>query len=285
MRGKFYGLLLLSAIVLAWVACSHERTNSDTDSTDTLEVADSLESDSAFFFQDEDEGLIMKEQLSEVFSDFIFAFTHNNRFQAERIRFPLPVTEMDGTTRTIRSGKQFRSEFILPGNDYYTLLLGDLDQINVLQNDSALQQISLQSIDLTTQAMTVYAFERNEGRWYLSNRTHSGFTPHVGDFLSFYERFATDSLFQQESVARHLKFAMDDTGEEEEEMEGTIDRDQWPVFRPEMPGMTFVNIDFGQSYPNPHFIYMLQCGISNGMLDIFTFHRDGNRWQLVSYEN
>ncbi len=273
--------------LLAWVSCSRGHIgNSEDEEVDSLEIADSLESDSAFFIQDEDEGLTLKEQPNEEFSDFFFAFTHNGRFQAERVCFPLPVTELDGTTRTISSGKQFRSEFLLPGNDYYILLLGDLEQMNVLQSDSTLQHIDLQDIDLEAQKMTTNAFDRKEGRWFLSSRTHSDFESPMREFLTFYEKFATDSVFQQESVARHLKFSMDeDPGDEEDEMEGTIDRDQWPVFRPEMPGRRFVNIDFGQTFPNQHFIYMLQCGISNGMLDIFTFHRDGERWQLVSYEN
>lgn len=268
----------------AWVACSHKLTGNDENEADSLEIADSLENDSAFFFQEEDEGLVLKEESNEVFNDFIFAFIHNTRFQADRIRFPLPVTEMDGSTRTIRSGKEFRSEFLLPGNDYFTLILGDLEQTNVLQNDSALQHIDLQNIDLEAQQMTNYAFDRNDGRWYLSNRAHTEFESPMREFLTFYEKFSTDSVFQLESVAKRLKFAMD-TGDEEEEMEGTIDRDQWPAFRPEMPGRSFINIDFGQTFPNPHRIYLLQCGISNGMLDIFTFNREGEHWQLVSYEN
>ena len=110
--------------------------------------------------------------------------------------------------------------------------------------------------------------------------------PKVSDFLQFYDQFTTDSVFQQESLAEQLAFSMEDPDEEEgDDIEGTIDRGQWPVFRPEMPSGQFVNIDFGQSIPNPHRIYLLQCGISNGMLDIFTFHQDNGRWRLTSFEN
>lgn len=58
------------------------------------------------------------------------------------------------------------------------------------------------------------------------------------------------------------------------------------MFRPEMPGLAFVNMDFGQSVSTTdHRLHLLQCGISNGMLDVFTFQRESDRWQLVSYEN
>ena len=285
MMGKTLGLVPLMAVALTLACCRNNHTSQETDDADTLEIADSLDRDSAFFFQDEDQGLSLKEQPSEMFGDFIFAFTHNTRFQAERIRFPLLVREMDGSERRIKSGKQFRSEFQLPGNDYYTLLLGDLSQMEILQNDSALQHIAMQKIDLETQTMTSYAFDRSEGRWYLSSSTHSAVDSAVSNFLHFYSRFTTDSLYQQESVAQSLKYTIEEPDEVEEEMEGTIDREQWPAFRPEMPAKAFVNINFEQHYPNPNCIHLLQCGISNGMLDIFTFHQEGDNWKLVSYEN
>ena len=114
---------------------------------------------------------------------------------------------------------------------------------------------------------------------------YSPIAPKLADFLTFYEKFTTDSVFQQESLAPQLSFAMEDPDEEETDIEGTIDRSQWPVFRPEIPGAKFVHLDFGQTYPNPTRIYLMQCGISNGMLDVFAFRHNGNQWQLVGYEN
>ncbi|MBQ8050919.1 MAG: DUF4348 domain-containing protein [Bacteroidaceae bacterium] len=286
MRGKITTLFLAFAVLWTWTSCDRGRTQSALEPADTLSLEDTLDIDTIGFFPEEDEGLSLDNHESEVFGDFIFAFTHNGRFQAERIRFPLPVTDFDGTERVIRSGRQFRDEFQLPGNDYYTLILGDRSQMDIFQNDSSLTDVALQSLDLPNQTMVSYNFTRTDGRWYLTSRTHTPLSPKLTDFLQFYDQFTTDTLFQQESIAEQLIFTMEDPDEEEgEDIQGTIDRGQWPVFRPEMPSGRFVNIDFGQPIPNPHRIHLLQCGISNGMLDIFTFHQHDGHWQLISFEN
>ena len=286
MSGKYVGACALILTVWAAVACQRGKTQADLWGTDTVAMADTFEVDTLAFPGDEDEGLSLENHTTEFFLDFIFAFTHNGRFQAERIRFPLPVTDTDGTERKISSGRQFRSEFQMPGNDYYTLLLANMHQMEVFQADSVLQEVDFQCVRLGEGTVSVYNFSREEGRWYLNRRTDKSLEEHpLAAFFHFYERFATDSLYQQECVARNIKVTMDEDGEEEE-MEGIIDRDQWPMFRPEMPGLAFVNMDFGQSVSTTdHRLHLLQCGISNGMLDVFTFQRESDRWQLVSYEN
>lgn len=275
----------LLALLLVVGGCVRSKmSQSATNETDTIIAADTVANDSIEFFEEEDEGLTLTER-TELFSDFIYAFTHNGRFQAERIRFPLPVTDMDGTERRIRSGRQFRSEFRLPGNDYYILMLGERGQMDVLEEDTLITNVNLQCIRLSEGEMTCYRFDRTGGKWFLTNRNDTAFAPQTSDFLHFYERFTTDSVFQQESVAENLHISMDDPGDDEEDIDGTIDRGQWPVFRPDMPCEEFVNIDFGQTYPNPNRMILLQCGISNGFMNIFTYRKENERWMLTAYEN
>ena len=109
--------------------------------------------------------------------------------------------------------------------------------------------------------------------------------PVVKDFLNFYEHFSTDSVFQQESLAREVSISMEDPEGEMGGIEGIIEADQWPMFRPEMPTGSFIHIDFGQSFPHPDHIYFLKCGISNGMMDVFTFRNEDGRWKMTGYEN
>lgn len=273
---------------ILWSSCNRERIVTDENGADTLVTEDSLQSDTIALFEEEDDkGLSLDEHTLEVFGDFFFAFTHNNRFQAERIRFPLPVTDMDGTERTIRSGKQFRSEFQMPENDYYTLLLGEAGQVSVLQNDSLVEDVAVQFVDLTQFSVDSYNFHRQDGHWHLISRAVSAPQGTVGDFFRFYERFVSDSLYQQECLARQLRVAMPETDEEEvdDEIVGTIDSDQWPAFRPEMPEGRFVNIDFGHSLADAHRLVLLQCGFSNSMMDFFTFRREGDRWTMTAYEH
>ena len=286
MSGKITKFFAFCAVLLAWASCDRGRTPSNIEATDTLTLEDTLETDSAYYFEEEDDGLSLENHATEVFSDFIFAFTHNGRFQAERIRFPLRVKESDGVEYTIRSGRQFREEFQLPDNEYYTLILGDKDQMDTFQNDSTLTEVKFQCIDLANHNMVSYDFSRTDGRWYLDSRTHAPIEPKFSDFLRFYDHFTTDSVFQQESIADQLVMLMEDPDTEEgENIEGTIDSGQWPVFRPDMPCGRFVNIDFGQTFPNPNRIYLFQCGVSNGLLNIFTFQHDNERWRLTAYEN
>lgn len=279
------GFWVFMPMLMVMVACGQGRTERGFSEVDSLPDADTLAEDTSFFFDDEDDGLTLGEREVEAFSDFIYAFTHNGRFQAERIRFPLPVRDIDGSETRITSGKRFRSEFLIPNNDYYTLILGDMNQMDDYQNDSSLTDVAFQFLSLADLRVDSYNFKRTDGRWFLENRSKSHVDAQLIDFMHFYHRFITDSIFQQESLSRNLSLAIEESEDSEEEISGTIDPDQWPAFRPEMPSGEFVNIDFGQSYPNPGRIHLLKCGISNGMLDIFTFQRDGEQWKLISYEN
>ncbi|MBP5380803.1 MAG: DUF4348 domain-containing protein [Bacteroidaceae bacterium] len=283
MKGYILSGIVLCAVLIA--SCNRGRTDAENADGDSTEWAGELETDSTEIIEEDDEGLSLDNHTTEVFGDFIFAFTHNARFRTERINFPLPVTEANGTERHIKDKKQFREEFRLPGNNYYTLILNNKRQMETLQNDTELETVAMQCLNLHEQSMTSYNFYRTNGRWRLKSIQHSSLPKQLEDFLGFYEKFTTDSVFQQESLAPQLTFAMEDPDEEETDIEGTIDRSQWPVFRPEIPGAKFVHLDFGQTYPNPSRIYLMQCGISNGMLDVFAFRHNGNQWQLVGYEN
>ena len=280
--------MVFMAIATAFIGCTRSRVQSmaHNESDTLLVVEDSTEEDTLLYIEEEeDEGLTLENHTTEVFGDFIFAFIHNARFRSERIRFPLPVTTVGGDERSIDNYSQFREEFVLPGNDYYTLMLGKRGQMDVFQDDSTLVWVDLQVITLRTLQMTSYTFGRNDGRWFLTSR-HEGPVPaELEDFYQFYNQFSSDTIFQQESLAPQLSYTMEDPDEEGNDIEGTIDSGQWPAFRPEMPHDEFVNISFGQAFPNPNRLLMVQCGISEGMLDVFTFHKDGHKWQLTSYEN
>ena len=54
-----------------------------------------------------------------------------------------------------------------------------------------------------------------------------------GDFLAFYQRFATDSLYQRSHVADPVEFRTYDS-ETFEEISGVVDVDQWFAFRPDL---------------------------------------------------
>lgn len=287
MKYSFSRLIIVAcSIATMCVGCGRGVSLKDIDgAADVTTVSDTLSEDSALLEETADEGLRLEGRAMEVFGDFAFAFTHDKRFQANRISFPLEVVNLDGSVRRIKSGKDFRNEFRLPGNDYYVLLLGNRAQMDIFQNDSSLTHVSMQCVDLAEETTTDYMFLRDEGRWQLVKRQHSRLHDASENFLRFYHRFVSDSVYQQSCLASQLSLSMENPDDEESDMQGTIDSSQWPVFRPEMPGNRFVHIDFGQQLSDTGQMLLVQCGISNGMMDILTFRRAGERWELVSIEN
>lgn len=283
MKRKFYGPLAFVCL-LSIVSCKQERTAQDDAALDSVGVEDSYDDDSLYADEDELEELDLPEGRDEAFGDFMFAFLHNRRFQADRIKFPLPVTDGEGE-HTITSGAAFRQDFHLPSYDSYTVLLGNRDQLEVFQNDLELADASIDRIDLASLSQRTFHFLRDNGRWQLCEERVEQVPGQLADFLGFYHRFTTDSIFQIESLAQPLAISTPDPDDELSVIEGTIDPSQWTAFCPEMPREVITNIQFGQHFENPHRIILVQCGMSNGLMDVYTFAKEGGRWKLVSFEN
>jgi len=284
MDKKFYGPLVLMAL-LGMSSCHQNNTEESGLETDSTQIEDSVVIDSAYTDEDEVEPLELPAGRDEAFSDFIFSFIHNRRFQAERVKFPLKVTNLDGSESRIKSGEVFRKEFRLPSYEYYTVLLGEREQMEVFQNDLELADVNFDMIKLQNRQRKSFHFVRESGKWALIEEKHEVVNDHYADFLDFYQRFTTDSLYEQQSLASHIYFSTPDYENEMETVTGTIEASQWSAFRPEMPFHVITNIEFGQTFENPNKMLLLQCGISNGMMDVYTFHKEGGRWKLISYEN
>lgn len=106
------------------------------------------------------------------------------------------------------------------------------------------------------------------------------------DFLDFYREWATDSIYQRRHVQNPLNLVLTDENEENGTIEGTIDVDQWFEFAPDLPGDVITNIDYGQTYHNPHRMIMQVRGFSNSLQILLTFNRDATgNWKLIKYEN
>ena len=278
-------VLLLPLLMLAAASCRNGQTEKQELEADSTETADSLVLDTLSEFEEKVEELSFPEGRAEVFSDFIFTFVNNRRFQAERIKFPLPMEEADGTQREITSGRDFCADFQWPSREEYTMLLTDAGQMEDYQNDLDLSEAEVQLISLPASTIRGYQFRRTAGKWQLFSRRSYHPDGRLADFLRFYNRFSTDSLFQQESLADVLRYATTDPDGEQERLEGTLHPDQWSAFRPELPQGVITNINFGQQLEHADQIVLLQCGTSSGMMDTYTFRFERGGWKLVSYEN
>lgn len=276
------GLSLLALMA----ACTGGRTEATISPADTIPLAAPADTDSLYTHEDEVEELRLPEGRDEAFSDFIFTFVFNRRFQAERIRFPLAISEEgDSIPRRIRSGAAFRSEFDWPGDETYTMLLTDAGQMEAYQNDLDLAAVEVQLIDLSAQRVKGYNFRRTSGRWHLEEGRYYRPEGRLGEFLRFYNRFVSDSIFQQQCLASNIRYVTPDEEDGSGSIEGTLEPAQWPIFRPELPQGTLTNIRFGQDFDGSSRLVLVQCGLSNGLMDFYTFQREGGGWRLTSFEN
>lgn len=265
------------------VACGPGRATqeeaADAWETDSVEaVTDTLE-------QAEEEDIqALPKSVDELFDDFIFNFAHNKRLQLERVRFPLPVTEADGACYKI-ARSQWKHESLFMQQDFYTVLFNDEEQLE-LEKSTEREQVQVEWIQLEELFVKTYSFSRISGLWMLvGEQVHPVENHDMAEFLAFYQHFATDSAFQRKSLSRKLHYATADPDNDFEYIEGTLDADQWFAIRPQMPSGTITNIRYGQEYTDPNKVLLLKRGIANGMMDIFTFRKTGQRWQLAAYEN
>lgn len=284
MLNKFCGILALAAVVLCLCACgSHARSEVESSETDTLDVAaqepDSLEMEEKVL-----EEASPFSHVDDTFDDFLFTFARSRVLQSQRVVSPLLYTDDQGQEYPMER-INWRQEFAFLDSDYYTVLFGNSHQIEQVK-ESVQDSICVERINLDELQVTNYAFKRINGQWTLVSVQGKHFLDtDLSDFLTFYTRFSTDSLFQAQSISQPLKITMLDPDDDLQYVQGTIDADQWPIFCPEVPSGVISNIRYGQTYGNKRHILMQKSGVANGMQEIFDFSKEGTRWLLTSYEN
>ena len=106
------------------------------------------------------------------------------------------------------------------------------------------------------------------------------------NFVDFYTRFVTDSLYQSRHIADPLQFVTIDPDDEFAILETTLDVNQWYAFRPPLPADRLSNINYGQRNEDNSNTKILKVnGIGNGYSNVFYFRRRGGEWELYKYED
>jgi len=256
------------------------------ETTDTL-IADSLLEDADTLLLDrETDQTPMPASVDEFFGDFIFNFDQSNRLQRNRVRFPLPVVEADGTLRTVRQG-EWKHHYLFLQQDFCTVLWTSHRQMDIAQ-DTALNRACVEQIYLHSRQVNRFQFERDSisRQWFLTEERILPFD-HVelGEFYDFYAKFTADSVYQRQHVSNLLRYVTYDEENEYEPIRGNINADQWFEFQPEIPQSVLTNINYGQTYGKPTHIILQMRGINNGLQNLFTFHFDGGQWRLIVFEN
>ena len=281
---KAIWLFVAAAMILS---CGRSREQGmDSEEQDT-QAEESLPADTLI---QEEEELDLSEEVGSaidgVFNDFLFAYLHSRALRKERTAKPLRLEHPEHPAEML---EQFDPEFELGflSGEYFTTLYGNASQMRA-EDDEELEEdsvVSLQRINLNDRTIRNFLFLREEGRWELTAIREAIFQDDdLCDFLDFYAQFCSDSLFQTQSISDPLHVVLQDPDDEEGNIDGIIDADQWQTFCPEVPNGIISNIRKGQSYGG-HRIVLRKSGLSNGLQEVFTFTKDRGNWHLTRYEN
>ena len=265
------------------MACNETKTNSEAIHNNSASSLEHPDSDTLVLSGEDEEDEPLPKTVDETFDDFIFDFAQSKKMQLSRINFPISYEEDGKAVQLVR--KKWKHEYLFLKQDYYTTLFGNESQLD-MEKDSNLKQVDVEWILLEKKKFKTYHFERQQGMWKLVKVSmHTFAETEMADFLNFYQKFATDSVFQRNSIEQPLRFVTQDPEDDFGTIEGTLDIEQWYAFRPVLPMNTITNIRFGQQYSNPNRMVLVKRGIANGMMDMFLFEKKEHQWMLVSYEN
>lgn len=276
--------LLLGFFLLVFlISCGNKKTKIDpfatlTDMVDSVSIR---KTDSLYQQAKEEPKPI---EADELFDDFIFNYASDNALQKQRTIFPLPY--YNGESPTKIEEKFWKHDYLFTNQSYYTLLFDKEDDMDMV-GDTILKSVQVEWIYLKTRMVKKYYFERRKGMWKLEaiNLRHIEEKENE-DFVSFYARFATDSVYQSRHLSDPLQFITIDPDDEFSILETTLDVNQWYAFRPVLPVDKLSNINYGQQNEDNSNTKILKVnGIGNGYSNIFYFRRRGGEWELYKYED
>jgi hypothetical protein len=269
---------VLNVVLLLLFSCTGKKsgqtvevpTDSVIDSTD-LAVTDTME-------------LLITETpmpraADAMFDDFIFNFSANKKLQRERIVFPLRTIE-GGETR-LTEKNQWKMEHFFMRQGYYTLLFNGDKQMSLMK-DTAVNEAVVEKIQLRKNRVMNYHFLRIKGAWMMTEVNVTPLEENANaSFLKFYQRFVTDSVFQEHSINETVQFVGPDPDDDFSMMEGVITPDTWEAFAPTLPSKLLYNIVYGKPKPAGDEQIFLMRGVSNGLELELRFKKVDGRWLLM----
>ncbi len=267
-------LMLAVAATGLFAACGNKggsaQSDAPSDSDSILSVANA-------------EGIVALDSVStaadELFDDFIFNFAVNKRLQKNRIKFPL--AEVRGEKTSHIAAAQWKMDFFFMRQDYYTLLFDNEQELENVKDTDVCNAI-VEKIYFSKKSVKQYFFSRENGKWMLTRIEYIPISmSHNASFLQFYERFATDSAFQSQSLSETVRFVGPDPDDDFSQMEGLISPDTWAAFAPQLPSKMIYNIVYGHPRQERNSKVFVLRGIANGLEMELSFKRKDGRWKLT----
>lgn len=276
---------LIAGVILLGIlsSCGNKKTNIDPFASITKEV-DSVRQIADSSHHDKSPEDPQPIQADESFDDFIYNFASDDALQRHRVKFPLPY--YNGDVKASIKEQKWKHDDLFTKQHYYTLLF-DKEEDMDLVGDTALTSVQVEWIFIKTRMVKKYYFERVKGAWMLEAINLRPIERNENeDFVEFFSRFATDSLFQSQRVQQPLAFVTTDPDDDFSILETSLDLNQWFAFKPTLPADRLSNINYGQKNEDnsPTKILALK-GIGNGFSNILYFRRKGSEWQLYKFED
>ncbi|MEZ5006358.1 MAG: DUF4348 domain-containing protein [Bacteroides graminisolvens] len=223
-------------------------------------------------------------EADESFNDFIYAYASDDQFQHQRTVFPLPY--YNGEVPSKIEERFWKHDDLFTRQPYYTLLFDKEEDMDIV-GDTSLKSVQVEWIYMKTQMVKKYYFQRKKGCWMLEAINLRPIKKNEDEhFVEFFERFATDSLFQCERIRQPLVFVTNDPDDDFSILETTLELNQWFAFKPALPTDRLSNINYGQSNRDNSATKILALkGIGNGFSNVLYFQRKGGQWELYKFED
>ena len=233
----------------------------------------------------EEEKVEVSTRVDELFDDFIWNFASNERLQRRRVRFPLPVITQEGTNLLERN--DWQHDHLFSEQSTYTLMF-DKDSDFDFEGDTSLNSAEVEWIYLDSRMRQRYFFERDKGVWMLDSISMMPLSAidDASGFLSFYSRFANDSIYQLDHLSNPIEFVTLDPDDEFSILETTLGITQWFAFKPELPVDRLTNINYGQANDGRSRRKILKVnGFQDGTSIILYFRKRGGEWEMYKFED
>jgi len=233
----------------------------------------------------EEEKVDVSTRVDELFDDFIWNFASNERLQRRRVRFPLPVITQEGTNLVERN--DWQHDHLFSEQSTYTLMF-DKDSDFDFEGDTSLNSAEVDWIYLDSRMRQRYFFERDKGVWMLDSISLMPLSAidDASGFLSFYSRFANDSIYQLDHLSNPIEFVTLDPDDEFSILETTLGITQWFAFKPELPVDRLTNINYGQANDGRSRRKILKVnGFQDGTSIILYFRKRGGEWEMYKFED
>ena len=275
-------LFTISLLSLLFCSCWHSSESTDSSEDEVVEDSIEAEEDSLILFEEE----VVPVSADELFDDFFFSFTTDQRFQMQRVKFPLKCKE--GQDELVISREEWKEFNRFTTQEFYSVLYERESDMEI-QKDTAVNEVSVDWIYLDDDYVERYNFVRSQdGQWLLLDfgKEETSATPYAS-FVNFYAKFASDSIFQRESIQFPLHVVAEEQSDGDEGGEAYLSPDEWFEFRQEMPMPEGVmtNINYGQPSISQNRKILLVEGMSNGLYVKYKFDRTNGKWRLYEIEN